>query len=104
MKHLIDRFDEVIHQKVRLAIMTLLAATSDLDFLELKKQLDLTDGNLSSHLGALEKYHYVAIKKSFVGKRPHTRIAITRKGRQALMVHLDALRRLLDGTEGTDER
>lgn len=95
MKHLIDQFDEVIHQKIRLAIMTLLATTSDLDFIELKKQLDLTDGNLSSHLSHLEKNNYVTIKKSFIGKRPHTRIFITKKGKQALTAHLEALRRLL---------
>ncbi len=99
MKDLIDRIDEIIHQKTRLAMMTILATRESADFLELKTQLDLTDGNLSSHLSLLEKNRYVAIKKSFVGKRPHTRVSITLKGRQALTTHLDALRQILNESE-----
>lgn len=103
MKELIDRIDEVIHQKTRLALMTILATRDQADFLDLKKQLDLTDGNLSSHLSLLERNNYIAIKKSFVGKRPHTRVTITKKGREALTIHLDALRELLNESDDINE-
>lgn len=98
MKNFIHQMDEVIHQKVRLAMMTLLAANGEMDFTELKAQLQLTDGNLSSHVALLEKSKYVVVRKSFVGKRPRTTIVISKKGNTALQSHLEALRQLLENS------
>ncbi len=61
--------------------------------------LDMTDGNLATHLAALEKAEYVAIDKDFAGKRPRTRVALTAKGRKALCSHVAFLRSVLEGAQ-----
>ena len=92
--------DEIIHQSTRLKIaatLNALGAKEALDFGELKAMLDTTDGNLATHLAALEKAEYVAITKEFVGKKPRTRIAMTTKGRRALRNHVAYLRSVIEG-------
>ena len=91
-----DRLDETIHQRTRLAIMASLAAVDALDFNELKVLLALTDGNLSTHLTALEKAGYVTIVKTFRGKKPNTSVRITRQGRAALAEYVELLRQILE--------
>ena len=93
-----DRIDEVIHQRTRLAIMAALAAVESLDFTELKADLALTDGNLSTHAAALERAGYVKISKAFRGKKPLTSLAMTPKGRKALASYVAALKSILDKT------
>jgi len=96
MKDAIHDIDEVIHQKVRLGIMTMLAAEGAIEFVQLKEGLNLTDGNLSSHVTLLEKNDYIAIQKAFVNKRPQTTLKITKKGRQALKNYLEILRKIIE--------
>jgi DNA-binding transcriptional ArsR family regulator len=91
-----DRIDEVIHQRTRLAIMAALAGVESLDFNELKADLALTDGNLSTHATALEHAGYVKITKTFRGKKPLTSLAMTAKGRKALASYVAALQTILD--------
>jgi DNA-binding MarR family transcriptional regulator len=91
-----DRIDETIHQRTRLAIMVTLAAVESLEFGELKSELGLTDGNLSTHGGALEKAGYVKITKGFRGKKPLTTLAITAKGRKALTSYVNLLQGILE--------
>ena len=91
-----DRIDEVIHQRTRLAIMAALAGVDALDFNELKADLALTDGNLSTHATALERAGYVKVSKTFRGKKPLTRLAMTAKGRKALTNYVWALQTILD--------
>jgi DNA-binding MarR family transcriptional regulator len=91
--------DEIIHQSSRLRIVATLnaqGAREMLDFGNLKALLGMTDGNLATHLAALEKAGYVEIAKDFVGKRPRTRIALTARGRKALRGHVAFLRSVLD--------
>lgn len=88
--------DEVIHQRTRLAIMATLTGLESLDFNDLKAQLGLTDGNLSTHLAALERSGYVAIKKSFRGRKPRTTVAQTTTGRKALTNYVNLLQGILD--------
>ena len=88
--------DDVIHQRTRLAIMATLAGLEDIDFNDLKAQLGLTDGNLSTHLAALERAEYVVITKSFKGKKPRTTVAQTAKGRKALKNYVNLLQGILD--------
>ncbi len=88
--------DDVIHQRTRLAIMATLAGLEDIDFNDLKAQLSLTDGNLSTHLAALERAEYVVITKSFKGKKPRTTVAQTAKGRKALKNYVNLLQGILD--------
>ena len=91
--------DEIIHQQTRLRIMATLNAISErerIEFGRLKAILRATDGNLGAHLATLESAGYIAIEKDFVGKKPRTRIALTRTGRRAFAAHVAYLRDILD--------
>jgi len=90
--------DETIHQRTRLAIMSTLAPVESLDFNDLKAALDLSDGNLSTHLSALERAGYVTIAKGFRGRKPRTTVTMSAKGRQALKAYVDLLQSILDKT------
>jgi DNA-binding MarR family transcriptional regulator len=96
----IDSIDEVIHGRVRLGIMALLASAGEADFNEIKRRLQTTDGNLSVHLRKLEDAGYVSADKSFVGRKPLTRISLTKEGRTAFVRYLDAMSKLV-GEAGT---
>lgn len=99
-----DALDELIHQPLRLRLMTALYAERDSDPLEfsaIKRITQATDGNLGSHLTTLEKAGYIAILKDYVGKKPRTRAHITATGRNAYRQHVNFLRALLEQTEGT---
>lgn len=76
---------------MRLQIMSVLIANAFYDFSSLKDELNVTDGNLASHIKALEKEKYISVTKSFVDRKPHTRYKITDRGRTAFKKHLDAL-------------
>lgn len=75
--------------------MSALAVNETLDFNSLKEYLDITDGNLASHIKALEKEEFIGIEKSFIGKKPNTRYFITKEGREAFKLHLEALEQFL---------
>jgi DNA-binding MarR family transcriptional regulator len=94
----IGKLDEVIHGRLRLGIMVYLADAEVADFTELKTVLDATQGNLSVHLRKLEEAGYVGIDKSFLGRKPLTRIRITPKGRKAFAGYLEALGKVVGGT------
>jgi DNA-binding MarR family transcriptional regulator len=89
--------DEVIHGKLRLAIMAYLSAVSEASFTEVKARTEASDGNLSVHMRKLEEAGYVNVDKSFVGRRPRTTLKLTAKGRKAWIAYLDELRRLTGG-------
>lgn len=91
-----NQIDEMIHQRTRLAIMIALAGIDSLEFGDLKAQLGLTDGNLSTHAASLERAGYIKITKAFKGKKPRTTIAITAKGRKALTNYVNLLQGILD--------
>jgi len=92
----IGRIDDVIHGRMRLGIMAYLANAEVADFNELKAALEATQGNLSIHLRKLEEAGYIAIEKSFLGRKPLTRARLTDAGRQAFTEYLDAIANLLD--------
>ena len=94
-RQLHDRIDETIHQRTRLAIMVTLAGVESLEFADLRAQLGLTDGNLSTHAAALERARYVKITKRFVGRKPLTTLVITAKGRKALANYVNLLHGIL---------
>jgi len=75
--------------------MSVLAVNESVDFNALKEYLDVTDGNLASHLKALEKEKYIGVEKSFVGRKPNTRYYITTAGKEAFNNHLSALENLI---------
>ncbi len=92
----IEDIDEVIHGRVRLGIMAFLSSAEVADFNEIKRRLQTTDGNLSVHLRKLEEAGYVAVDKSFVGRKPLTRLRLTDAGRAAFVSYLDAMGRLVN--------
>ena len=75
--------------------MSALAVNETLEFNALKEYLDVTDGNLASHIKALEKEEFVGVEKSFVGKKPNTRYFMTKEGKTAFEAHLKALEKLI---------
>lgn len=91
----IAKLDDVIHGRLRLGVMAYLSGAGAAEFNELKKQLQASDGNLSVHLSKLEEAGYVAIAKSFIGKKPLTRVSLTDKGRSAFIAYLTAIEALL---------
>jgi DNA-binding MarR family transcriptional regulator len=94
--------DEVIHQPLRLKIMSALHAEpggQPIEFAQLKATTRATDGNLGSHLATLEKAGYVKIVKDFAGKRPRTRACLTPAGRRAFRRHVDYLREIVEGLD-----
>lgn len=96
----IGGIDDVIHGRLRLGIMAYLASAEVADFNELKALLQATQGNLSVHLRKLEDAGYVEIEKSFLGRKPLTRIRITVSGRKAFAAYLAAMSRLVDSAGG----
>jgi DNA-binding MarR family transcriptional regulator len=97
----IDSLDDVIHGRLRLGVMAYLADAEVADFTELKAALDATQGNLSIHLRKLEEAGYVEIEKSFLGRKPLTRLRTTAKGRKAFADYLAALDKLV-GARNTE--
>ena len=92
----ISRIDEVIHGRLRLGVMAYLSGAATADFNELKARLRATDGNLAVHLRKLEDADYVRIDKSFVGRKPLTRVSLTESGRIAFIRYLDAMAKLVN--------
>lgn len=93
-----DDMDRAFESRVRLGIMSMLMVGESMDFGTLRERLQVTDGNLASHLSALEKSGYIDVSKRFIGRRPNTSYVLTEAGRQAFVRHLDALERLIRGS------
>ena len=96
-------FNELIHQSLRLRIMAALNASCEedgLEFPKIKALVGATDGNLSSHLSILEEVGYVALEKDFVGKKPRTRVLLTKEGIKAFDEHRAHLRSIIDESYG----
>ena len=92
------QLDRVIHEKGRLAIVSLVAAAPHVSFTELRDQLRMTDGNLTSHLRTLQEAGYIVVSKSYLRKRPLTTCALTREGKRAFDDYLRLLERILRET------
>jgi len=93
-----SKFDRLVHERLRLGILSALAVNQSLTFNELKKLLDSSDGNLSVHARKLEDAGYVAPTKSFEGRIPRTDYRLTPAGRRALERHLDHMEALIQAT------
>ena len=98
--HSAHEIDRLIHERLRLGIISALAANESLTFNELKHTVKTTDGNLSVHLQKLEDRGYVAIDKRFVGRRPQTTCRLTKPGRQAFANYVDHLEAIVRQTRG----
>ncbi|MEQ8906506.1 transcriptional regulator [Ekhidna sp.] len=95
MKKLLQDLDKAFENKVRLGIMSALMVNDFLDFNTLKDLLDVTDGNLASHLKSLEKSDYVQFQKEFLDRKPNTKYSATTNGKEAFRKHINAIEQLL---------
>jgi DNA-binding MarR family transcriptional regulator len=95
VKNYINDLHKAFESRIRLGIMSALAVNDSLNFNAIKELLEVTDGNLASHLKALEKEEFIAMNKSFIGRKPNTNYFITKKGRDAFEEHLVALEKII---------
>jgi DNA-binding MarR family transcriptional regulator len=93
------QLDRVIHERGRLAIMSMLAASPDLSFTELRDTLEMTDGNLTTHVRTLQEAGYVSIAKSLRNRRPLTTVSLTETGRRAFATYIALLEQIVQQTK-----
>ena len=96
MKLSIDDLHKAFESRVRLGIMSALAVNDELDFSSLKEFLDVTDGNLATHIKKLEKLDFVESEKSFIDNKPNTKYSMTKKGKKAFDDHLKVLETIIN--------
>ena len=95
MANIIANLNKAFDSRIRLGIMSVLIVNDTVDFNTLKELLELTDGNLASHIKALENLGYIQTIKQFISRKPNTRYKITDQGRTSFQEHLDALSNLI---------
>lgn len=95
MKNPFESLDKVLEHRSRLQILSVLVANDSYDFNSLKELLKITDGNLATHIKALEREKYISTMKSFIDRKPNTKYKATEKGKNAFRKHLDALEEVL---------
>ena len=95
MKNRIENLNKAFESRVRLGIMSVLMVADEIDFVSLKEQLQVTDGNIASYITALEKMAYVKVEKKFIGKKPNTTYSVTAQGKKAFKEHINALEKLI---------
>lgn len=94
--HPLAEIDQVIHASARLMVLTYLYVVESADVVFLKNMTGLTWGNLSTHLTRLEEAEYIVIEKEFRGRKPHTTVQLTQKGREAFKAYKQQLKQVLD--------
>ncbi|RYU93686.1 winged helix-turn-helix domain-containing protein [Emticicia agri] len=96
--NLLQNFNKAFESKARLGIMSVLMVNEELSFNNMKELLSLTDGNLATHLRALEEANYISFKKEFIGRKPSTVYSVTDEGKQAFNDHLNELEKFIKGS------
>lgn len=99
MKNPIENLNKVFDSRVRLGIMSALMVNNGINFNELKELIQVTDGNLASHIKGLEENGYIKVTKSFIGRKTNTIYAATKAGEKAFKQHLDALEKMIKSME-----
>jgi DNA-binding MarR family transcriptional regulator len=92
---IIQNLNKAFDSRIRLGIMSILMVNDEVEFNTLKELLELSDGNLASHIKSLESINYIESKKQFIGKKPNTRYRITESGKESFKSHLNALEQLI---------
>ncbi|MDO1501287.1 transcriptional regulator [Winogradskyella maritima] len=95
---IINNINKLFDHRIRLGIMSVLMVNESMDFTSLKELLGATDGNIASHIKALEKADYISVEKSFIGRKPNTKYSATKLGKSAFKKHIDALEKLIRKT------
>lgn len=95
MKNPIEQLQKVFDSRVRLGIMSALMVNDLVSFNELKELIQVTDGNLASHLKALEENGFIKVNKGFVGRKTNTTYSVSKTGEKAFRLHIDALEQMI---------
>jgi DNA-binding HxlR family transcriptional regulator len=95
MKNPIEHLNKVFDSRIRLGIMSALVVNASINFNELKELLEITDGNLASHLKTLEESAFVKVQKGFIGRKTNTTYSVTKAGEKAFKQHLEALEKMI---------
>lgn len=93
--NLIENLNKIFDSRIRLGIMSALVVNAELNFNELKELLDITDGNLASHLKTLEESAFIKVQKGFIGRKTNTTYNITKLGEKSFKIHLTALEKMI---------
>jgi DNA-binding MarR family transcriptional regulator len=99
MKNPIGQLNKIFDSRIRLGIMSALMVNPSINFNELKQLIEVTDGNLASHLKTLEETGYIRVQKGFIGRKTNTIYTVTRTGEKAFKTHLDALEKMIRSLE-----
>lgn len=95
MKNPIADLNKIFDSRIRLGVMSVLVVNDEISFNDLKQMLELTDGNLASHLNTLEQAEFIKVHKGFIGRKTSTTYSITPLGKQSFKAHLDALEKII---------
>jgi DNA-binding MarR family transcriptional regulator len=95
MSNPIENLNKTFDSRVRLGIMSALMVNEEINFNTLKALIGVTDGNLASHLKALEEIRYIRVKKGFIGRKTNTNYTVTKAGEKAFKIHIDALEKMI---------
>lgn len=95
MKNPIEHLNKVFDSRIRLGIMSALMVNEEVNFNQLKEIVEVTDGNLASHLKTLEENGYIKVQKGFIGRKTNTTYTVTKAGEKAFKSHLDALEQMI---------
>ena len=99
MKNPIENLNKIFDSRIRMGVMSILVVNEEVSFNDLKQMLDVTDGNLASHMVNLEENGYVKVHKGFIGRKTNTTYSITRAGEKAFTEHINALENMIRGVK-----
>ncbi len=95
MKNPIENLNKIFDSRIRLGIMSALMVNAEVNFNELKELIQVTDGNLASHIKTLEESNYIKVQKGFIGRKTNTTYSVTKSGEKAFKTHLEALEQMI---------
>jgi len=95
MKNLIEHLNKIFDSRIRMGIMSALMVNAEVNFNDLKELMQVTDGNLASHLKTLEENAYLKVQKRFIGRKTNTTYSVTKTGEKAFKSHLEALEQMI---------
>ena len=97
MKNPIENLNKIFDSRIRLGIMSALMVNASVSYNEIKELIQVTDGNLASHLKTLEENGYIKVHKGFIGRKTNTTYTVSKQGEKAFKAHLDALEQMIKG-------
>ncbi len=99
MKNPIENLNKIFDSRIRLGVMSILMVNEEVSFNDLKQMMDVTDGNLASHIMNLEENGFIKVHKGFIGRKTNTTYSITKAGEKAFKEHIEALESMIKGVK-----